>query len=75
VFSFIAEFHSLRRLRAALLRLYQIPEPGGNHTKRFTDISAFYAFRFMFRLLLAANDRDTEGMFRPGMFDDQGASR
>jgi len=29
----------------------------------------------MFRLLLAANDRDTEGMFRPGMFDDQGASR
>jgi hypothetical protein len=28
--------------RQALRRLYQIPEPGGNHTKTFTDIRAFY---------------------------------
>jgi hypothetical protein len=62
------------RFGAALLRLYQIPEPGGNHTKRFTDTSAFYAFRFMFRFLLTANDRETVGPF-PGMFDDQGESR
>jgi hypothetical protein len=53
--------------------LYQIPEPGGNHTKSFPDSRAFYAFRFMFRLLLGANDRENRERFHPVVADDQGA--
>jgi hypothetical protein len=60
---------------AALLRLYQIPEPAGNHSKRFTDNGAFYASRFMFRLPLRANVRETGDAFAPGVFDDQGGLR
>jgi hypothetical protein len=36
------------RFEAILPALYQIPAPAGNHSKSFTDKTAFYAFRFMF---------------------------
>lgn len=63
------------RFSAVLPWLYQIPEPAGNHTKRFTDKAAFYAFRFMFCLPLRAKDRETEGtLSAPDQFD-QGAFR
>jgi hypothetical protein len=55
--SWLLRFHELsrRRFRPCLRGLYQIPEPGGNHTKRFTDNTAFEAFRFTFRLPERAN--------------------
>jgi hypothetical protein len=42
-------------LQQSLHGLYQIPEPAGNHTRIFTDIPAFEAFRFTFRLQLRTN--------------------